>query len=271
MFNEDAYEYCLTAIQRSTSYEEVQIVLHELRDLYQLANVGYHGINIRALNNREPLILATYDPVWIQQYKELEHIKIDPILKTGQRSSLPIDWATVDRSSTDAKYYFSQLSRFNIGRNGITVQLANESGDLGFLSFSTHETKREEWAAFQRRHAANLAHFGRFTHAKIIEIAKGGEGVRKIDISRQSRSCLQLWSEGSSAKTIARELRISTSTVWKHLEHAKAALECRTKAQTLAKAARLGIISCVICLCDAAMAAALLLNDTISDGVSLGF
>jgi len=226
----------ITDLQEATG---LQGVLYTIRELYWVTNLGYQALQIDGLRRAELPIFATCDPAWGKRYVDREFEEIDPIAKAARQTNLPIDWASIDRSSTDAKRYFLEMSRFNIGRRGLAIPIHSSQG-IAIFTFTSNIRDETEWRSFRRGIKPELALLAHYFHDKAVSLVKGSPD--KPSLSRQERTCLQLSAEGHNALSIAGILGLSIHTIRMHLNRAQKRLDAHSRAQAVAKALAHGLI-----------------------------
>jgi DNA-binding CsgD family transcriptional regulator len=210
-----------------------------LKELYGVANLAYHVWRVEGSGESDLPLMGTCNPEMITRYIAREYATIDPILKASLQADLPIEWLTLDRSSSGAKRYFAELHRFEIGRNGMSVPIHTAHGDAVF-SFTSQTEDEQKWFTFRRKIKPEMALLARYFHDKAISLIKGRSALPYL--SRQERRCLQLYSEGHNAQTISGMLGLSVHTVRMHLSNAQKRLGVQSRAEAVAKALGQGLI-----------------------------
>src|SRR6185437_16606717 len=94
-------EQALTAIERAKNVAELSAMLFDWRDESGVAHLVYHAVQVPASGKPNPLLLPTYDEVWVKRYVERDYFQIDPVLRAGRKGFLPIDWLTVEHDTVD--------------------------------------------------------------------------------------------------------------------------------------------------------------------------
>jgi DNA-binding CsgD family transcriptional regulator len=238
---DEAITEALFAVQKAKALQDFSHTIHNLRDRLGTTNLTYHGLSADNLLEKSDVIITTNNPQWPEQYAAREYVNIDPVVNSGRRSGLPVDWEEVDRRSRTAKYYFAELARYDIGTRGVSIPVFAPNGEIGLFSFTTNHLKKNEWLSFRQKHIAHLGHFGQHIHIQALKIAQGSR--KSVKLTRQEKTCLQLKADGYDASAIAEKLHLSIHTVRMHLNHAQERLECLSKSEAIQKALKLGVIS----------------------------
>lgn len=235
--------YGLSAVQQATSHEDLSRVLHELRDRFGVTHMAYYAPRAVTKAETSDIFLAAGHPEWCSHYIERGYADIDPVMREVRRSSLPVDWDTVEHSSAAARRYFNELSKFEIGRRGMTIPSFAPDGELGFLSFSSNHVRDSDWLAFRNERTPDLAYIGLHLHVVAMRIANGFPNSAAVKLTPQGKRLLSLFAQGHKPAAIAHLTDLSIHTVRMHLDKAQERLGGKTKAEAVKKAVDLGLIS----------------------------
>lgn len=82
--------------------------LAEAKQLYGLTNVAYLGINIPHATHGSHYVQCTYSDDWVRHYVTEDFVSIDPVVRMGLTSLVPLDWQDLDRTpSPNIQRFFS--------------------------------------------------------------------------------------------------------------------------------------------------------------------
>lgn len=235
------FRYALDTIIGAKTQRQLNKLLFELRDHYQLANIVYHAARIEGVVRKNPILLLTYDPQWIQEYTKRNLFEIDPVVIEGRQSSLPLDWNDVDRDTAQARKFFKQADSFGVGRQGYTMPIRTHEGDTALFTF-TANVKDEEWKTFRAKRKAELLFIGQYFHEKAVEIGGYRNAPEQPYLTPQELKCLQYLVDGHTPKDIARITDLSIATVRLHLNNARLKLSAATQHEAAATAMRLRLV-----------------------------
>jgi DNA-binding CsgD family transcriptional regulator len=217
-------------------------VLHRIVETYGLRNAVYYSPTLQGFARTNPFIVLTYQPEWINHYVKSNYETVDPVVSTGVRSLLPVDWARLDRSNPKAARMFNESREAGVGAQGLTIPIRGvENGVWGLFSVTSNEQDRE-WARRRPEIVADLVLIGNFLHQKAFEFHNTGETIDLNAITRREAEALAWTSEGKSVADIAVLMRISSETVKAHLDSARYKLGALNRVHAVAKAIRHGII-----------------------------
>lgn len=239
--DQGVFRYALDTICEAKTQRQLNRLLFELRDHYQLANIVYHAARIEGLSRKNPILLLTYDPQWIQEYTTRDLFEIDPVVVEGRQSRLPLDWNDVDRNTSQARKFFKQADSFGVGRQGYTMPIRTQEGDVALFTF-TSNVKDEEWKIFRAKRKGELLFIGQYFHEKAIEIGGYRNALERPRLTPQELKCLQYLVYGHTPKAIARITDLSIATVRLHLNNARLKLSAATQHEAVATAVKLQLV-----------------------------
>ena len=93
---------------RTSSQPDLLPLLRRIADAYGLLHVAYLATNLPQIAQQKPYVSATYPQAWIERYQDQGYVRIDPVLRSGFRSLLPIDWRDLDRASFSTRRLFAE-------------------------------------------------------------------------------------------------------------------------------------------------------------------
>ena len=229
-------------IVRTTSLSELSNVLSESRHEYELAHLVYNARHLPRTEEPNPLLLLTYDAEWVQRYKTQDYFQIDPVIKHGLASLLPLDWSNLESGEADVRAFFREARSFGVGRNGMTIPIRGPHGERALFSL-TSNLSAGQWQTTRLAMMRDFMIIAYFFHDQAVRLS----GMRDLPgmgrpLSRRERETLQLAARGFAPKQIAADLRVSTTAVRLYLQTARTKLECTTLTQGIAKAISLDLI-----------------------------
>ena len=230
----------LDVLAAASDLDALNPLLLDLRDAYGLANIVYHATHLPGCVRTNPILMLSYDPVWVGRYVREDYFAIDPVVRAGRGGFLPIDWSTLDRSSSGARHLFTEAESHGVGRQGITIPIRGPNGERAIFTLTSNicldRWEREKPAYLREYHA--VAHF---FHERAVQLS-GLRAARPPRLSRREQQCVQLLALGRQGKTIAHLLEISEPAVRLYLKTARHKLGCATMAQLVARAIALDLI-----------------------------
>lgn len=183
-----------------------------------------------------------FPDAYLDTFFDAEGGKIDPVMQHLKHHSSPIVWDQGTYEGAGQSALFEQQAPFGL-RNGIAVAIhlpRNRHVAIGFESptaLPADPVGRTEMLAKFQLYAAYLA-----DAAERLLIAPAIQ--RELaSITAREREAIRWTSEGKTAWEIGQILSLSESMVNKLLGAIQLKLGCVSKAQTVAKAIRLGIIT----------------------------
>lgn len=183
---------------------------------------------------------AGYDSI----YYDPVIFRTDPVMQTLKTSNLPVVWDQSFYVSRGQGEHYEEMSGFGMKR-GISAALHMPGGKHCVVGFDgpdgTEAMSPKLLASSLGQLQLVLVH----TEAAFrpLALAQFDDSDHHEALTPRERECL-IWSAaGKTAWEIGQILALSEKTVGKYLDQVNRKLQCVTKAQAVAKAIRLGIIT----------------------------
>jgi DNA-binding CsgD family transcriptional regulator len=232
----------LMKLEKNPTVDDFAAVIRKIVDSYGLRNAIYWCPTFRGRAVDDPFLVMTYEQEWKAHYLRSNYAAVDPVVNTGARSLLPVDWAKLDRSNRKVVKMFNEAREAGVGAQGLTIPIrGGENGAWGLFSVTSNESDAE-WASRRREIVSDLVLVGYFMHQKAYELHTSGEFIDLNAITRRETEALAWTGEGKSVADIATLMSISTETVKAHLDSARFKLGALNRVHAVAKAIRHGII-----------------------------
>lgn len=221
--------------------DQIPDLLGRVGAAYGMKTVAYLGTGTldQRLPRREPFLAVTYSSEWVEHYRDRGYVKLDPVIRTGLRRLLPIDWDDFSREDSALRQFFGEATEFGLGRKGMSFPVHGHAGDRALFSVSADFSEREwQWArrtAF-RQFPVIAAHL----HDAVLRT----EGALRPQphLSRRELECLQWTSEGKTVWECGIILRLSTHTVRCYLESARHKLGATSNTHAVSIALKSGLL-----------------------------
>ncbi len=209
--------------------------------------LGYfpHGLETspHGLETSEPLLIGSYSRVWLERYLEENYAGVDVVVERSFQGLVPFTWGDRDDRrgyNRPQKKLFSEADTFGISR-GVSVPVHGPGKSMAIMSVATDEGD----AGFTRLAASSLhaVHLGcSYTHQRVVELMDDiDEGA--VSITPRETDCLLWSSTGKSDWETAEILAIPEKAVARNLASIMRKLGVHTRADAVAKALRLRLIS----------------------------
>lgn len=238
---DDRFEEVVTKMGRTASLAAMKELAAEICKTYHLANIAYHALYIPGAKIFNPILVLTYEPSWIERYQNKDYFKIDPVVISGTKSFLPLDWSQLDRDSGITRKFFAEADRFEVGRQGLTLPVRGSGGERALFTL-TANLSGAEWEKrriFYMKEFQLLAHY---MHDRIVELSGYRADKSMPALSAREMTCMELAAQGVTPKQIAGRLHISDRAVRLFLTSACAKLGCSTVHQAIAKMVSLELL-----------------------------
>lgn len=213
--------------------------LAKAKGLYGLSNVAYLGVNIPHATHGDHYVQCTYSDAWVRHYVSEGFVSIDPVVRLGLTSLVPLDWQELDtKSSPEVQRFFGDARAFGVGRHGLTFPVRGMRGKTAIFSINADVGDRE-WEHLKRHALRDFHVLAQYFHSKVLVL---NGHVAKPKLSRKQLACLRWAAAGKSTWDIAHIENLTERAVKFHLDTARHELDCLTRGQAVAKAIALGIL-----------------------------
>jgi DNA-binding CsgD family transcriptional regulator len=236
-----AFESALRQVEGAADLAELQQAVLGILAPYGLRHAVYYAIRLPGVEEERPFLVFSYPQAWIDHYFARRYNEIDPVVRNADRSVLPIDWGTVDRSAPPVQRLFGEAEDAGLGRQGITLPIRGAQGDLAIFTV-TSEADDAEWDRLRSFYVRDMQTLGTYVHARVLALSGVAQPDYAARLSRRERECLQWAALGYTIAGTAEKLHLSERVVRGYLDSARHKLDCLTKPQAVAKAAALRIV-----------------------------
>lgn len=181
----------------------------------------------------EPYLAVTYSSEWVAHYKIQNYLDIDPVIRDGFSSILPIVWSAFDARSAKLKRFFGEAAECGIGHRGMTIPVRGRTGDRALFTI-TSDQKLVDWQGSRRRLERDFQMLAFHLHQRIIKTQGVDRPVPKL--APRELECLIWRAAGKCNWSTAQIMGISAKTVACYLETARVKLDASNTAHAIAKA-----------------------------------
>lgn len=230
-------ETTLERLQTTRSIEELQVWAHELRDALGVSHVLYHTGNIKG----EQVGAFTYDIEWVRRYIEKGYSQYDPVVLGAIRRFTPMDWKTLDWSSTQARAIMKEAVAAGVGNQGWSVPIWGPGGEFAVFTIN-HNANDDDWAAFLADHKKDILLISHLVHQQAKRILNRETEAPTTDLSPREKEALMHLSQGLSRQEVADVLKISENTLRAYIDSARHKLGAMNVTHAVALALAKGVI-----------------------------
>jgi DNA-binding CsgD family transcriptional regulator len=228
----------ITGLQQATTHGELQQVIVELRDLYEVEHIVYHSVNATG----QQYAALTYKPEWVDRYLDKDYARIDPVVQGCYQRFHPVDWKRLDWSGKQIKGFMSEAQDAGVGNQGLSVPIRGPNGQFALFTASARASDAE-WESYSKVNVPDLILVAHFVNQKALEIDQGTEGPCKTQkLSPREVDVLSLLAMGYSRGQAADSLSISEHTLRVYIESARLKLAAGNTTHAVAKAISTGQI-----------------------------
>jgi DNA-binding CsgD family transcriptional regulator len=231
-------EALLERLQTTKSIEELQVWAHELRDHFGVTHVFYHTATL----NREQVGAFTYSLDWARRYLDRDYIAIDPVVLGARRRFHPMDWKSLDWSSSQAREMMRDAMAHGLGNQGWSIPIWGPQGEFALFCVN-HTADDRAWAEFTGRNGKELLLVSHLVHAQAMRIVNKEVDPPTMELSPREREALTQLSLGRSRAAVADALDISENTLRAYIDSARHKLGALNVTHAVALALAKGIIA----------------------------
>ncbi|WP_162787279.1 LuxR family transcriptional regulator [Notoacmeibacter marinus] len=214
-------------------------VMNELAIAYGLKSAAYFGIGLPGRTNEAPFLAVTYSSDWVEHYKKRHFVEIDPVIQTGFRRLLPLDWDELARPDDRVKTLFDEAAEFGLGKKGLSIPVHGRHGDRGLVSVSCDRTD-SDWAHDKMLYLRDFQVLATHIHDRVLRF--GGQPPEPPHLPPRELECLQWIAEGKTVWECAVILDLSQHTVRCYLESARHKLKATSNTHAVSIAHTVGLL-----------------------------
>jgi DNA-binding CsgD family transcriptional regulator len=221
--------------------DQIPDLLGRVSAAYGMKTVAYLGTGTldRRLPRREPYLAVTYSSAWVDHYRTKGYVKIDPVIQTGLRRVLPIDWTELGGGDESLRRFFGEATEFGLGRKGMSFPVYGHSGDRALFSVTADFSERE-WQWARRTAFRQFPIIASHLHDAVLRTEAAARP--QLHLSRREIECLQWTSEGKTVWECGMILGLSPHTVRCYLESARHKLEASSNTHAVSIALKSGLL-----------------------------
>lgn len=188
---------------------------------------------------------STWPQAWRDIYVEQGLAARDPLVPTARRSLVPFTWSELNIDDERWRVTREQLKVFDLihefgWTEGFAVPIHGPGDHHGVVSYAG-TTRRLDMSARAVLHLVSLYVYDRMFR---LHKASAAEPPHPGDaLTDKEHATLRLLAAGRTDKEIAVNLGVAERTVLYYVRSIRTKLGCQTRAQLIAEAIRIGIIS----------------------------
>ena len=206
-----------------------------------VTNVAYIGLNLPRKNAQGYYVHNTYSKEWALRYQTSNFVAVDPIMRLGLLSIMPIDWSELRQLTKPQLEFFETSQEFIVGRKGLSIPLRGLHNETAVFTI-TADLSDKEWLNFKRERLKMLRLTADLVHQTILSEILGDAPMIRGELTDCEIQCLRWCAEGKTYQDISDLMAISTRTVRFFLESSRAKLGCTNATHTVATAMHRGLI-----------------------------
>jgi len=183
------------------------------------------------------VIFNTYPKAWEERYFANNYLAVDPTVKHGMSSVLPMLWT--DSAMKDAPDFWEDARSFGL-KVGIAQSVFDGQGSCSMLSLSRDAMEFTQVELVEK--APKFSWLAQLVHAGMMRLILPREiPETAADLTPREKEVLKLVAAGMTSQAIADRLKLSKRTADFHIEAATSKLAAENRTDAAVKAIVLGL------------------------------
>jgi LuxR family quorum-sensing system transcriptional regulator SolR len=198
-----------------------------------------YGIQMPVPVSRPAVALFNnYSIEWQERYSKQNYLTVDPTVKHGLKSTLPLVWSS-DAGASE-KEFWEEAHAHGL-RFGWAQAARDASGAIGMLTLARGVEQVAERELYKSK--ANMSWLAQYAHAGMAKLlVPQYVPESEVIMTAREKEVLRWTAEGKTAYEIGQILSVSERTVNFHINNVVAKLGASNKTQAAVKAAILGML-----------------------------
>jgi LuxR family quorum-sensing system transcriptional regulator SolR len=223
-------------LECKTPTEVFQLLQNETRRLGMQSVSWVIKLPIPLLDQRV-IIFNTYPKEWERRYFANNYIAIDPTVKHGMNSVLPMLWS--DEIMNEAPDFWEDARSFGLGV-GIAQSVYDRQGSCSMLSLSRDSMEFTQTELAEK--APKFSWLSQLIHTGMTRLIFPKEiPETAANLTAREKEVLKLVAAGMTSQVIADRLNLSKRTADFHIEEATTKLGAENRTDAAVKAIVLGL------------------------------
>jgi DNA-binding CsgD family transcriptional regulator len=215
--------------------------LKDVQRFFEIKHVAYLGVNLPVKSHQNYYAHNSYSGEWAMRYQTQNYVSIDPIVKRGLTSLLPIDWGNVNDLSDKQREFLGEAREFGVGTQGLTFPVRGMSGETAIFCVNA-DMSDHAWRSFRKTYMKELRIISDFFHQRVLERTAPGNIALEEVLTNRETECLKWCAEGKTYWETSMIIGVSERTVRFFMENARHKLNCLTNTHAVVTAMSRGLI-----------------------------
>jgi DNA-binding CsgD family transcriptional regulator len=230
-------EWFIERLASVTTVEQLNGVIFELRDRFEVEHLVYHSVN----STGAQYAALTYDPGWVDRYVAQDYARLDPVVQGCYRRFHPVDWKQLDWTARPTRQFLGEALDSGLGNQGYSVPIRGPSGQFALFTIN-HRAGDDDWQSYREAYLPDLILLAHFVNQKALEIERGSDTVSVQKLSPREIDALTLLATGMNRAQAADTLAISEHTLRVYIESARFKLGATNTTHAVARALSCGLL-----------------------------
>lgn len=237
MVKRNQLEKILEALDATSTLEELDAIITDLRDAFGVAHLVYHWVDSAG----DQYGCGTYSDEWRERYIEQNYLRVDPVIIGCYQRFHPVDWKRLDWSSKAAKGFLAEAHKYGLGNQGYSIPIRGPNGQFALFT-ANHNCDDDEWSKFIEANGRDLILIAHFFNQKGLEFEPDRLPEASRSLSPREVDAMTLLALGYSRAQVADSLSISENTLRVYIESARFKLGALNTTHAVARAMSRGLI-----------------------------
>lgn len=231
-FRRQAFDF-IDTIDRLSDVDDVLDALQQVLVRYGFETLMFSGLPRPDQRLLESILAMRCPAGWIELYSEAQYVRVDPVIRTLKRSTMPFEWreAPYDPQREPRAHEVMRRRRDFGCRAGFVVPIHGPPASVAWVSMSGREVELND-AIKPAIHLVSVYAFER------IRSLRGDGPIAKTALTPREREVLTWTAQGKHAWEISEILNIAKRTVDEHAQTAFRKLGATNRAHAVALAIR---------------------------------
>ncbi len=242
---EPNFEEFTDALADVATVDDIHNVCVRFCETYEFGNFIYGACIPTSLSRPYMIYISGYPKAWRTLYNERHFVRVDPTVHHCAAHITPVRWdrlTSLAKENSRIREFFGEAEQHGLV-SGISFPVHTARGESAMFSLASHE--QHERATRKIEKAAPYGQmFTAYLHEAVRRVfADELLPITGVRLTEREKQCLLWCAEGKTSWETARILGISERTVLYHIQNVTEKLNVSSRAQAVARAVSLGLIS----------------------------
>lgn len=243
--NMDVSLELIGALSKTETVEDIHAICAEWCRQFGFDHFLYGARIPTSFTKPHYIYISAYPSEWRDRYSENGYMSIDPTVTHCASHITPLVWdklKPLEKEDESIQRFMGEAREYGLN-NGISLPVHTANGDFAMFNLSSMDKSSD----VKKRILHAVPHTQLFTaylHETVRRIFDNEIlPLSQIRLSKREKECLLWTADGKTAWEIAKILSVAERTVVFHMQNSAEKLKVVNRAQAVARAVTLGLIS----------------------------